>query len=150
MDLIDVLTETISRVLPLATQKNMKVVFEPPNSIIEVIGSTTMLRQLFTNLLDNAIKFTPKNGRITVSIIPTEKDVRIAVKDNGIGMTNQEVDQAFERFYRADTARSSKGLGLGLAISKAIVEQHNGSIEISSKDSKGTTVTIYLPRTTRK
>lgn len=148
VDLVDLLTETISHLLPIAEKQDIKVVFDPPNKPIEITGSATMLRQLFTNLLDNSIKFTSKNGHITLSIKQAEKDVRIIVTDNGIGMTNQETSQAFERFYQADTARHSKGFGLGLAISKAIVEQHHGSIAIHSKTHQGTTVTIDLPLTT--
>ncbi len=149
VDLVDLLTETISHLLPLAAQKNIEVVFDPPNKAIEITGSATMLRQLFTNLLDNAIKFTSKNGRVTLNIKQAEKNVRIIITDNGIGMTDQEASQAFERFYRADTARRSKGFGLGLAISKAIVEQHHSSIAISSKQNIGTTVIVDLLLTTR-
>ena len=147
VDLTDVVTEVISRLQPLADAKAITVSFEPPTAQLVVGGSETMLRQLFTNLIENAIKFTPKSGQVLVSAEAFHRRIEFHVTDNGIGMTKIAATQAFERFYRADEARQhSGGFGLGLSISKAIVEQHGGTIGIESEVKRGTTVTVTLPQ----
>jgi len=146
IDIVDVIIESVSYVQPLAKANKLTLSFDPPPANLRVRGSTTTLKQLFTNLLENAIKFTPKKGSITVSAEPSDKVIKIFVVDTGIGMKSTAVAQAFERFYRDDVARTQKGFGLGLAICKTIVEQHNGTITLGSKPDKGTTVTITLPK----
>lgn len=150
IDMTDIVIETTSRLSPLADKKGVEFVFIPNNQRASLHGSATMLKQLITNLLDNAIKFTPKGGQVTISTLKNGNDLIISIKDTGIGMTKQEVSRAYERFYRVDTSRSSKGFGLGLAISKAIVERHHGTIVLASKRGHGTTVTVKLPLSTKK
>ena len=147
VDLTDVITEVISRLQPLADAKAIAVSFEPPATQLAVGGSEAMLRQLATNLVENAIKFTPKSGQVSVSAEASHHSIVFRVTDNGIGMTKEAAQQAFERFYRADEARQrSRGFGLGLSISKAIVEQHGGTIDIESEVKRGTTVVVTLPQ----
>jgi signal transduction histidine kinase len=146
VDLTDVLTEVVSRLGPLAATKRITVRFEPPAAKLVVSGSEEMLKQLFTNLAENAIKFTKKAGQVSVSAEPTAHIIDIYISDTGIGMTKQAVSRAFDRFYRADEARHQSGFGLGLSICKAIVEEHSGSIGLESKVGHGTTVKVSLPR----
>ncbi len=100
-----------------------------------------------TNIVSNAIKYTPEGGKILVMYKSLNAQAYIIVADNGIGIPERDLPRIFERFYRVDKARSreSGGTGLGLAIAKELVEMHGGEIEIKSKENKGTIVTITLP-----
>jgi two-component system, OmpR family, phosphate regulon sensor histidine kinase PhoR len=104
------------------------------------------LKQVFINLISNAIVYTPKGGDVTISVTEDEKKVHVSIKDNGMGITEEELPRIFERFYRVDKARSrnSGGTGLGLAIVKHIIEAHEGDIEVDSEVNKGTTFTVSL------
>lgn len=110
-----------------------------------VNGSPTLLRRAVANLLDNAAKFSGDNGTVDVSIEPTGKAVKLVVRDDGIGMTEQEAAHAFDRFWRAQDARSTPGFGLGLPLVKQIAEAHGGGVSIASKPGAGTSVTLTLP-----
>lgn len=112
-----------------------------------VIMDKDRVEQVILNVLSNAINYTQEGGRIDIDAITDSKEVRIIVADNGIGIPDEEQSRVFERFFRVDKARSRSmgGTGLGLAISKQIVEEHGGRIELSSKEGRGTTVTIVLP-----
>jgi signal transduction histidine kinase len=105
------------------------------------------LGQAIDNLVSNAIKYTPEGGRVTVRICATGQDLRCEVTDTGIGMTRDELGQAYTRFFRAANAHSSAipGAGLGLAITKSIVENHRGTISLTSSPGKGTTAVLTLP-----
>ncbi len=101
------------------------------------------------NLLTNAIKFNQPGGSVTVDTGVEDGNLKILVRDTGVGMSGAELEQVFQRFWRADPARSRTGqragTGLGMAISKWIAEAHGGSIEAKSKRGKGTTMTVKLP-----
>ena len=106
----------------------------------------TALRRVMTNLVDNAIRHAPSGSRITVSIGADAGDLRLAVRDEGPGIAPEHRDRVFERFYRADAARSGGGSGLGLAIARSAVEAHGGRIELASEVGAGSTFTVVLPR----
>ena len=103
------------------------------------------LRQLFLILLDNAFKYTGPGGRVEVIGSLDEQMVSIAVADTGIGMLPGELPKIFDRFYRAENARSQSGAGLGLAIAQRIVEQHGGKIQVESELGQGSRFTVTLP-----
>jgi two-component system sensor histidine kinase ResE len=106
------------------------------------------MEQILTNLIDNAIRHTPQQGAVTISLKENERGAIIAVKDTGQGIPKDDLPFVFERFYKADKARTrgKSGTGLGLAIVKDLVEAHGGQIEVHSKMGEGTTFTIYLPK----
>ncbi|HET6661394.1 MAG TPA: ATP-binding protein [Rubrobacter sp.] len=104
------------------------------------------LRQALSILLDNAVKYTPEGGRVTISIVEEDGSVGVEVSDTGIGIPEDQIPHVFERFYRAEEARSTEGLGLGLSIARQIVEDHGGSIEVRSKPMEGSTFIIRIPR----
>ncbi len=116
----------------------------------EVLGDGTRLEQVLTNLLTNALDFTPPGGRITLVVEPEEEKVRVAVRDTGVGIPPEDLPRVFERFYRVDKARSRQfgGTGLGLAIARELVEAHGGEMDISSRWGEGTEVWFRLPRWT--
>lgn len=111
-----------------------------------------LLRQLLTNLLDNAIKYTHEGGEIRLSISPAEETIQIEVSDTGIGIPHEHIPRIFERFYRIDPARSREmgGTGLGLSIVKHIVNLHNGAIKLKSTVGRGSTFTVILPQKQEK
>ena len=105
-------------------------------------GDETYLKRLFSNLLDNAIKFTPEGGRVGVKLRATDQETVVEVFDTGMGIELEMQPKVFSRFYRTDQARSHEGAGLGLNIAKAIAEAHTGLISIQSQPQKGTIVTV--------
>lgn len=111
----------------------------------EVNGNGDALRQLLLILLDNAVKYTPSGGRIEVSLQREDDRVCITVADTGAGISAEAQPHIFDRFFRADSTRGTGGTGLGLSIAKWIVEQHGGSIAVSSKLGEGSTFTVTLP-----
>lgn len=111
-----------------------------------VKGDAQRLSQLLGNLIDNAIKYTPEKGTITISLFRDKEWVRLEVADTGIGIAPEHIPQIFDRFYRVDKARSKSGggTGLGLAIVKGIAEQHGGKVTVTSEPGKGSVFTIWL------
>jgi two-component system, OmpR family, sensor kinase len=112
----------------------------------EVWGDEDRLRQLLLNLTDNAVKYTPAGGEITLSLFREPEWTRVVVKDTGIGIPAEELQHIFERFYRVDRARtgSSAGTGLGLAIAQWIAEAHGGHITVESQQGYGSAFTLWL------
>ncbi|WP_079530497.1 two-component system histidine kinase PnpS [Halobacillus hunanensis] len=114
----------------------------------KIQGDVSRLKQVFLNLLTNAVNYTGETGLVQVSLQDHGDSVTISINDNGVGIPEEEISRIFERFYRVDKARSrnSGGTGLGLAIVKHIVEAHHGSIKVESEVNEGTTFAITLPK----
>jgi two-component system OmpR family sensor kinase len=115
-----------------------------------VAGDPDRLKQLVLILLDNAIKYTPPDGRVTVRLQQNGTGIEVSVRDTGIGIPREDLPRVFDRFYRADPARSRDpgGTGLGLSIARWIAEQHGGAISLDSHPGKGTTAIVRLPALT--
>jgi signal transduction histidine kinase len=145
LDLAELIDEAVEAVEPLATTKGVRFTTELDGPI-PVIGDDGALGRVLRNLFDNAIRFSPEDGVVTIENRSTESELRIAVVDEGPGFPKSFVAHAFDRFTQADDARSAPGgAGLGLAIARTLVEAHGGSIEIVSR--QGGDVTIHLPPT---
>jgi signal transduction histidine kinase len=110
-----------------------------------VTGSGHAIRRLIENLVDNAIKYTPASGTVDVSVVAEDSFAIVTVADTGVGMKEDELAHAFDRFWRSDSSRGERGSGLGLAIAKSVAEEHGGSIEAVSEHGRGTTMTVRLP-----
>ncbi len=131
-----------------AEHEMVNVALEPSTNGVYVNGDEQRLGQVFSNLLGNAIKFTAQGGSVSVSVTHDIASVCVAVRDSGIGMTREELDNVFERFWQAErgSTRVEGGLGLGLTIAKHIVKQHSGSLEAASDGpNQGSTFTVKLP-----
>ena len=109
------------------------------------VGDTDAVTQVLYILLDNALKFTPADGSVAVSVQDRGKSVALIVKDSGVGIPRASQQHIFERFYQGDTARAGSGSGLGLAIAKALVDSQHGTIGVESQEGRGTTFTVTLP-----
>ena len=115
----------------------------PPD--LELQADRNRLRQVLANLVDNAVKYTPRGGRIELRAAPANGVVELRVTDSGIGIPNDELPRIWERLFRGDRSRSEKGLGLGLSLVKAIVEAHGGTVTVTSTVGRGTTFTLRFP-----
>jgi len=131
-----------------AEEKNLAVECDCSPDLPLVHGDPPAVQQAIQNLLDNAVRYTPRGGRIAVAARVHDSYVAVSVSDTGPGIPASEQTRIFERFYRTDAARSREagGTGLGLSIAKHLVEAHGGRIEIRSEVGHGSTFTIYLPQ----
>jgi two-component system, OmpR family, sensor histidine kinase CiaH len=143
----DVITEAIRKVAPMSKQKNISITYIPKHTF--VTGNKYSLVDLIVILLDNAVKYSPAENTVTITSKQTDKTIVISVTDHGIGIDPKDVPHIFDRFFRADSARSksnTEGYGLGLSIAKKIVQMHNGAINVETKLREGTTFTVQLPK----
>jgi heavy metal sensor kinase len=132
----------------LFNQKGIQMNFSPAETII-LEADENQLRRAILNILDNAIKYTPKNGKIFVNLEKDNNTTKIKISDTGIGIAKENLPFIFDRFYQVDKSRNSNGFGLGLSITKSIIETHKGKIEVETELNQGTTFTISLPFTSR-
>lgn len=146
VDVGELVTETVARLRPLAGTRDFQL--RPATPEVIALADRDRLAQVLTNLLDNAIKFTPNGGCIAVGWRAANGEVEISVTDSGQGIADADLPHVFERFYKADRARASVpgGSGLGLAITRHIVEAHGGRIRVASTPGAGTTFTFTIPR----
>jgi signal transduction histidine kinase len=128
-----------------ATQQRVTVDYQPPTTSAVALFDRDRIRQVTTILLDNAVKYTPGGGRVTVAVRGGKERVALEVADTGVGIRAEDLPHVFERFYRVDTSRAAGGTGLGLAIAHQIVEQHGGTLTVVSSPGRGSTFTLSLP-----
>ena len=143
VDLPALVEEVAELYQPLAEDRGLQIALQAETDI-EIEGDAGWLRQLASNLIDNAIKFSEPGGCVSLRLKAVGEDVRFVVSDAGIGIAPDRLLHVFERFYQADAARSAGGHGLGLSICRWIAETHGGTIEAESQLGKGTTVTVRL------
>lgn len=137
------LREIILLFEPQWTNKNLELDIELES--IDYFGNKELLAQVWQNIIGNAIKFVSDNGKIRVILLRDNNIIKVLIVDNGIGMSSDVIQRIYEKFYQGDESHSTFGNGLGLALSKRIIDLHNGNIQVSSKEGKGTTFTIILP-----
>jgi signal transduction histidine kinase len=148
------LSEALSKALTgwrqVASVRNLRFVTSLPSEDFWVLADEAKLRRVLSTLLDNAFKYTPSPGTIEIGFESAGDKAVIVVRDTGIGISGEDRPRIFERFYRAERARSRElcGTGLGLAIAQWIVQQHHGSIKVDSTLGEGSVFRVELPLTT--
>jgi signal transduction histidine kinase len=165
VDLSELAQRLVEQLEPIAAAKSIELRCEPPTEVsaalsaggvlaasglaapIIVEGDAGWLERLLLNLVDNAIKFTPEQGRVVIRVARNGAGARIDVEDTGMGLSSDDARRVFERFFRADASRSSatEGAGLGLSLVQWIAEQHGGVVSVRSRTGEGSTFTVTLP-----
>lgn len=140
----ELLAESASSLRRLASQRDVAIKVDIYDAA-EVRCDPQMLRRAVSNLIENAIKFSPNSTSVRTSLFVTGRRASIVIIDRGEGIPARDLHRIFDRFYRADRARVDRGTGLGLTIAKAIIEDHGGTVHIASEQSAGTTITVTLP-----
>lgn len=144
-NLSELITDTFKQMQPLAHEKSLDFKLENKQNLM-VYGSTNELKQVVIILLDNAIKYTPLKESVTVKTFLKENNVNLVVQDTGVGITEKDLPHIFNRFYRASNSQDQyRGVGIGLAIAKKIIENHQGKILVESTLHQGSKFTIHLP-----
>ena len=145
----DVVVSPVERLRPQAERAGIQLTFELAPDLPSVLADAERMQQVLTNLVHNGIKFTPPDGEIVVSATARDDEIVISVRDTGVGIPADALPRIFERFYKADRARSGGGTGLGLAIAKHIVLAHGGRLWVESVEGRGSTFYVALPLTPR-
>ncbi len=144
MNVSVLIKDTVDLYAHVAEDKQVSLNSSSPNDLFFTADANRM-RQVMANLMDNAVKYTPSGGRIDLEAFRRDHQAVITVKDTGIGISSEDAPRIWNRLYRGDQSRSQRGLGLGLSLVKAVVQAHNGSIEVSSKTGVGSLFTLQLP-----
>ena len=142
--IFNLLEEVLLSIKPEAEKKQIKVTTKIDDPTMTIYADPQKIKQVMFNLIDNAIKYTPENGSIDISIKEMENNIRIEVKDTGIGIKKENLITIFNKFTKH--VPGYKGTGLGLYIAKSFIEAHNGRIEVESEYGKGATFRIFLPK----
>lgn len=146
LPLSDALEQVISNVEAIAAEKRQTLTYEGPADSLVVMATNEGLDRIFVNLVGNAVKYTPEEGAIRVSVKQKNLQVAVLIEDNGIGIPEDSLSKLFAEFYRAPNAKAFEtGTGLGLVIVKELVESFGGRISVESQEGKGTTFTVHLP-----
>ena len=145
VDPIRLLTSVADRMITQVERAGLTLTVENPADLPLIRANASRLEQVLVNLIHNSIKFTAPGGGVILSARVETDLVRFAVKDSGVGIPQDELERVFERFYKADRARSSGGTGLGLSIARHIVEAHRGSIWVESLEGQGSTFYFTIP-----
>ena len=145
-DLVEFFQEIEESSRILAGEKSIRVNMKLPQEPVRVQGDQAHLRRLFFNLINNAIKFTPREGRIGLEVARNGRNVRVAVSDNGVGIPEEYQHKIFERFFHNNPdPDDDAGNGLGLSIAQSIAKIHAGDIQVKSAVGRGSTFTVRLP-----
>ncbi|MBI5343850.1 MAG: HAMP domain-containing histidine kinase [Deltaproteobacteria bacterium] len=145
MDIKDVMRDILKLIEPSASGKGIEITLEGGNPSIR--GDREGLTEVFTNIIENAIKYNKPDGKVAINIGEESGWAVVSVEDTGIGIAAFDVDKIFDRFYRVDASRGvTVGSGIGLSIVKTIVEAHGGRIEVRSEPGKGSAFTVFLPK----
>jgi len=144
----DMVSEVVGQISLKAKEKNIPITAFVEPTIGKVRGAEEYLRETIANLLANSVKYTPRNGKIDISVSDKGNRILIKITDNGIGIPKEELPKIFEEFYRASNAKEVErdGTGLGLSIAKQVIEKHNGKIWVESEEGRGSTFYILLPK----
>jgi len=147
LDLAPLLHEQVRFHEARARSKQINLGIDPLPGLSPLLANKRSIEEVISNLITNAIRYTPEGGSVTVSASAKKDYVRVSVKDTGYGIGKEDLDRIFERFYRVktDQTRFITGTGLGLAIVKSIVDAHNGLIEVESEIGQGSTFHVDLP-----
>lgn len=145
----EMVAESLNAIGQKAQEKDIELLTEIPETLPPLYADKRASRQILLNLLTNAVKFTPEGGRITVSAKASKQNIALKVADNGQGISAERLPNITEPFTKGavEPHRTVEGWGLGLAITKSLIDLHDGKLDIASKVGKGTTVTVTLPNT---
>ena len=143
MNVTLILNESADMYKELAKKQDIDLVVSVPNEDITVLGDKNRLKQVFINVIDNAVKYTHAGGQVLVNLDTEEACVRITVTDTGVGIPAEDIDRVKEKFYKAN--KTVRGSGIGLAVADEIIKQHDGLLFIESTENVGTKVTVVLP-----
>lgn len=141
------LRQAVLSLEPLWSAKDLDIEIDLPE--VEYYGNENLIYQVWTNLFSNAVKFTPRNGTISVKIERTSDFIFVEIRDSGVGMTKEIQKHIFDKFYQGDRSRNMEGNGLGLALVKRIVELCSGSVTVDSSPGDGSAFTVSLPYSSR-
>ncbi len=144
IDLSGLVRETCDLFETAAEDQSIRLNVQADNRCM-VRGDHTRLQRVIANILDNALKYTRANGRVTVSVVPRGDCIEVSVEDSGIGIPDHDLDHVFDRFFRGDKSRSLPGNGLGLGMVRAIVQAHGGTVSIGGGTENGTLCRVVLP-----
>jgi len=149
LDLVEVVTEATESSREQASKKELELSLSCAPTVADhhVLADTGAMSMVFKNLIDNALKYTPAKGHVTVRVEHDRTYVNVTVEDDGIGMTPEDKDRAFDEFFRAknESTAGITGTGLGLTLVKRLVDTHHGRIAVQSTPGKGSAFTVSLP-----
>lgn len=144
IDLLAELDEAVYMYRERAISENKHLDFEEPESISPVLADKNRMRQVFVNVIDNALKYTPEDGMVSIRVQEDEKFIHIYIVDNGCGIPAEHLPRVKDKFYKAN--QTQRGSGIGLAVADEIMTLHSGSLQIESEEGVGTTVIISIPK----
>lgn len=145
IELYPLFDHCINLLQPLASNRNIEIELSIRDNLRDIQADEELLKHVIINLLSNAIKYNVQNGTIKITITHDISNIRFAIRDSGIGIAEKDHDKVFEQFYRASSGKRTEGTGLGLTISRKIIEAHHGKIWLDSQLSEGTTFYFTLP-----